>query len=366
MAVGALHRVPAGGAFAVDRERFSAEITRRIEAHPRIRRRNEQVSRIPDAVGPVVIATGPLTGDALAADLQAAIGEAQIAYYDAIAPIVSAESIDWDRVFRASRWDKGGDAAYVNCPMDEAQYRAFVRGLVAAEKVQPREFEKMRYFEGCLPIEVIAERGELTLAHGCMKPVGLEDPRTGAQAFAVVQLRAEDDPPTAYNLVGFQTRMTWPEQRRLLRTIPGLEQAEFLRLGNIHRNTFVNAPAVLAEDLSLRARPGVHLAGQITGVEGYVESAASGLVLGILLAARIHGQTPIPPPPSTALGALLSHLRRPSEDFQPSNIVWSMFPPLEGRRIRRRRLRREALAARALEGLQGWLEAIGPEAAPGG
>ncbi|MBC7171082.1 MAG: methylenetetrahydrofolate--tRNA-(uracil(54)-C(5))-methyltransferase (FADH(2)-oxidizing) TrmFO, partial [Polyangiaceae bacterium] len=267
IAVGEATRVPAGGAFAVDRERFSEEMTRRIAAHPRIHVVHDEVTRIPE-MRPVVLATGPLTGDALAADLVATVGAEHLAYYDAIAPVVSADSLDWSKVFRASRYEKGGDDAYVNCPLDKEQYEAFVRAILEAEKVAPREFESARYFEGCLPIEVMAERGERTLSFGCMKPVGLIDPRTGKRPYAVVQLRQEDVAATAYNLVGFQTRMKHPEQTRVFRMIPGLENAEFQRLGSVHRNTFVHSPEVLGDDLALIARPGVYLAGQITGVEG--------------------------------------------------------------------------------------------------
>jgi len=363
MAAAQRARVPAGGALAVDREIFGREVTERLRAHGRIHVVTGEVSRIPEA-RPVVLATGPLTADALAADLAGVIGEAHLAYYDAIAPVVSADSIDWDRVFRASRYDKGGDDAYVNCPMDEAEYRAFVAAVCEAEKVTPRPFEDARFFEGCLPLEVMAGRGEMTLAYGPMKPVGLLDPKTGARPFAVVQLRQEDLAATAYNLVGFQTRLKWPDQKRIFRTIPGLERAEFTRLGGVHRNTFVHAPAVLEHDLSLVARPGVYLAGQISGVEGYVESAACGLSLGVMLAARERGLEVLPPPPTTALGALLSHLRTPRQDFQPSNVVWSMFPPLEGGgpkgpRRGRKRQRRELMSRRALADLEPWLDAAG-------
>jgi methylenetetrahydrofolate--tRNA-(uracil-5-)-methyltransferase len=346
-------RVPAGGALAVDRERFSAEVTRRIDAHPRIERVVAVVDRIPDE-RPTVLATGPLTGEALARDLARAIGGDQLAYYDSIAPIVTADSIDWERVFAASRYDKGGDDAYVNCPMDEPQYRAFVAALLSAEKMAVHAFEEPRYFEGCLPVEVMAERGPETLSFGPMKPVGLTDPRTGRRPFAVVQLRREDQHGTAYNLVGFQTRMTQPEQRRVFGLIPGLERARFERFGSVHRNTFVNAPQVLDEALALRALPGVHLAGQITGVEGYAESAACGLCVGVMLAERMSGLPGLPPPPTTALGALLGHLRTPRPDFQPSNVVWSMFPPLPSTRRMGRKDRREALAQRALEDLCGF------------
>jgi methylenetetrahydrofolate--tRNA-(uracil-5-)-methyltransferase len=354
-------RVPAGGALAVDRERFSAEVTRRIDEHPRIDRVAALVDRIP-VERPLVLATGPMTGDALAHDLARAIGRDQLAYYDSIAPIVTADSIDWDRVFAASRYDKGGDDAYVNCPMDEPQYRAFVAALLSAEKMAAHAFEEPRYFEGCLPVEVMAERGPETLSFGPMKPVGLTDPRTGRRPFAVVQLRREDQDGTAYNLVGFQTRMTQPEQRRVFALIPGLERARFERFGSVHRNTFVNSPQVLDEALALRAMPGVHLAGQITGVEGYAESAACGLCVGVMLAERVSGLPGLPPPPTTALGALLGHLRTPRPDFQPSNVVWSMFPPLPSTRRMSRKDRREALAQRALEDLRGFAGCSGASA----
>lgn len=357
MAAGERSQVPAGGAFAVDREVFSAEVTRRIEAHSRIRIEHREVERIPDE-RPVVIATGPLTGDALAKDLAAAVGSEHLAYYDAIAPVVTADSIDWDKVFRASRYDKGGDDAYVNCPLDKAQYEAFVQAVIEAEKIVPHDFEDVRYFEGCLPLEVMAERGMRTLAFGPMKPVGLTDPKTGRWPYAVVQLRQENRAATAYNLVGFQTRMKWPEQKRVFRMIPGLENADFERFGTVHRNTFVDSPRALDRELALKARPGVHLAGQISGVEGYVESAACGLVLGTMLAMKARGREPIVPPPTTALGALIGHLGDvEKKSFQPSNVVWSMFPTLEGRLGKRER--HERMAERALTDLEPWLDAVG-------
>jgi len=353
MGVGELHRVPAGGAFAVDREPFSAEITRRVEAHPLIEVIHEVVDRIPDE-RPVVVATGPLTSGGLADDVARAVGAEHLTYYDAIAPIVSADSINWDRAFRASRYDKGGDDAYVNCPLDEQEYEAFVQALLESEKVTPREFEKVRYFEGCLPIEVMAARGPKTLSFGCMKPVGLTDPRTGRWPHAVVQLRQEDEAGTAFNMVGFQTRMKWPEQKRVFRTIPGLETAEFERLGSVHRNTFVNSPKVLDDDLAIAGLPGVYLAGQISGVEGYVESAACGLLLGIKIAHETKGRPFSFPPRTTMLGALVGHLRTQHEDFQPSNVMWSMVPPIEGRRLAKR-ARRDAQGERALQDLGSWL-----------
>ena len=309
----------------------------------------------------MILATGPLTGDALAADLARVVGSEHLAYYDAIAPIVATESIDMDKVFRQSRYDRGGDDAYLNCPMDAAQYHAFVAAVVAAEKVKPREFEEARYFEGCLPVEVMAERGVETLAHGPMKPVGLTDPRTGRRPYAVVQLRQEDHAGTAYNLVGFQTRMTWTAQGTVLRMIPGLEGAEFLRFGSVHRNTFVHAPTLLDDALSLRALPGVYLAGQVTGVEGYVESAACGMFVSVGLARRLLGLAPLPLPVHTALGGLYGHLRAPRDDYQPSNVTWAMVPPLEGdpRALKKlgKRERYERMAQRALDAVDRWVEA---------
>lgn len=378
--------VPAGGALAVDRERFSEAMTRTIEAHPRIELVRREVTVIPDE-RPVVLATGPLTSDPLAEAIAQLVGSRHLAYYDAIAPIVAADSIDWSKVWKQSRWGKGapreaaprsgeegaraegalldaaaadaasdtGDEAYVNCPFDREQYEAFVKALVEAEKVPPREFEDVRYFEGCLPCEVMAERGVQTLAYGPMKPVGLVDPRTGRRPYAVVQLRPEDAAATAYNLVGFQTRMKHGEQRRVFRMIPGLEEAEFLRFGSVHRNTFVNAPDLLDGTMQLRAHPGVFLAGQVTGVEGYVESAAGGLVCGVLLAQRLRGEPLRPPPSTTALGGILTHLARRQPSYQPSNITWAHLPPLEAAsRALRKRERYEAMAARALADLDRW------------
>jgi methylenetetrahydrofolate--tRNA-(uracil-5-)-methyltransferase len=354
-------RVPAGGALAVDREAFSAAIEARLRAHPLVQIESRVVDAIPEASpeAPVVLATGPLTGDALASALACAIGREQLAYYDAIAPIVAGDSIDWERVFKQSRYGKGtengDDAAYVNCPFDEAGYRAFVGRVVAAEKVVARAFEDVRYFEGCLPIEVMASRGEMTLAFGPMKPVGLADPRTGRRPFAVVQLRPEDAAASAYNLVGFQTRMTWPEQGRVFRTIPGLEQAEILRYGSVHRNTFVDAPRVLDSRMQLRERPGVFLAGQITGVEGYVESCAAGFVCALMLAQALVTGDVIPPPVTTGLGGVLTHLARDVRDYQPSNVTWAWLPPLADRRLKKRE-RYEAMAQRALDDLASWLD----------
>lgn len=354
-------RVPAGGALAVDRERFSAQMTRWVRDDPRIEIVSTEVERIPDE-RPCVVATGPLTGDLLAADIEARVGAGALAYYDAIAPIVSADSIDWDRVFVASRWGKGGSEeeqrAYVNCPFSEEEYRAFVSEIRAARKVEPKPFEDVRYFEGCLPIEVMAERGEKTLAFGPMKPVGLVDPRTGRRPHAVVQLRKEDEAGSAYNLVGFQTRMAWGEQARILRQIPGLSAAEFLRYGAVHRNTFLCAPRLLEPTFELRGQPGLWFAGQITGTEGYVESAAGGFLAAWCVAERLAGREPRLPPRTTAHGGLITQIGRNPDDYQPSNITFSHLPPLEGTRLKKR-ARYEALAERALGDLAIWMKEVG-------
>jgi methylenetetrahydrofolate--tRNA-(uracil-5-)-methyltransferase len=367
-------KVPAGGALAVDRDVFASTVTARIHAHRRISIRREIVTRVPEAAPdmPVILATGPLTSDALAADLARIVGADNLAYYDAIAPIVSAESIAWDQVFRQSRWGKGapepgettssqernatalGDEAYVNCPFDEREYKDFVFALANSQKVMPRPFELERYFEGCLPIEVMASRGEMTLAFGPMKPVGLTDPRTGKKPFAVVQLRAEDKAQTAYNLVGFQSRMIHQDQSRIFRMIPGLQNAEILRYGSVHRNTFINSPLLLDERMQLRAKPNVFVAGQLTGVEGYVESAASGLLCAVLLAQSLGRHVVTPPPETTALGGLAAHLRRQVDGFQPSNITWACMP-LPAKRKLKKRDRYQAMAEQALADLDVWL-----------
>ena len=349
--------VPAGGALAVDRERFSAEVTARLRENPLIEIETGIVERLPDA-RPLIVATGPLTGDALAANIAERVGASSLAYYDAISPIVSAESIDWDIVFHASRWDKGTTeeerTAYVNCPLNAEQYQNFVTEVRAARRVEPQSFEDVRYFEGCLPIEVMADRGERTLAFGPMKPVGLTDPKTGRWPHAVVQLRKEDEAGTAYNLVGFQTKMAWGEQDRVLRMIPGLAQAEFYRYGAVHRNTFLNAPKLLDGTMQLASEPGVYFAGQIAGTEGYVEGAAGGLLCALFVADRLQGREPVPPPLTTALGGLLTHLKRNPDDYQPSNITFSHIAPWEGTRLKKRE-KYEAMAERALRDLASWL-----------
>jgi methylenetetrahydrofolate--tRNA-(uracil-5-)-methyltransferase len=346
------HAVPAGGALAVDREGFAEQITKMIEEHPLITLRRQEITEIPDD-RLVIIASGPLTSDALAEKIGTLTGQEHLYFYDAIAPIVEADSIDRDQVYAASRYDRGG-ADYLNCPFDKEQYLAFVEALCKGDKVVPHDFEKVVHFEGCMPIEVLAERGEMTLAFGPMKPVGLRDPRTGRDPFAVIQLRQDDKHASLYNLVGFQTKLTHPEQERIFRTIPGLKNVKFARLGSMHRNTFINAPTCLSETLQLKASPNIFFAGQITGVEGYVESAASGFLAGLSAAAYHQGKTFQPPPVTTALGALLNYpVTASAKNFQPMNITYGLFPALETR-IRKRRDRRQALADRALADLESW------------
>lgn len=344
--------VPAGGALAVDRGAFSAFLTEQISAHPLIQLVREEITHIP-ATGTVIIASGPLTSEPLSAAIAQLTGSEHLYFYDAIAPIVEADSIDFSKAWRASRYDKGGDD-YVNCPLSKEEYYAFVEALKTGEKVPARPFEKLIHFEGCMPVEALAARGDLTLAFGPMKPVGLPDPRTGKEPFAVVQLRLENRHATLYNLVGFQTKLTWPEQRRIFRTLPGLEQAEFARLGSMHRNTFLNAPTCLTRSLQLKSDPRLFFAGQITGVEGYVESAGCGFLAGRFAAAVLRGEAINYPPPTTALGALLTHLAESSpENFQPMNVNYGLFPPLEG--VRKKRAdRRLMMAERGLEDLETW------------
>src|SRR5919106_920511 len=349
-----LHRVPAGEALAVDRERFSREVTDRIRACRAIEVVPGEVTALPE--GMVVVATGPLTSEALTGDLERYVGE-KLYFYDSIAPIVAAASIEESVAFRASRYGKGGGDDYLNLPLTKEEYLRFVAEVRAGQKVAPHSFEEPRYFEGCLPIEVMAERGDDVLAHGPMKPVGLIDPRIGKRPHAVVQLRAEDVAGTAYNLVGFQTRLTWPEQKRIFRTLPGLGGAEFLRMGQIHRNTFIDAPKLLSADLSLRSEPRIFFAGQITGVEGYVESAACGYLVALSLSARLRGARFVPPPGTTAMGALYRHVtgeaHPPGHAYQPSNVIFGLFPPLPGRV--RREEKRARYAERGRRDFEGWL-----------
>lgn len=375
MALARSCRVPAGGALAVDRNRFSQAVTNAICNHPNINVVRQPCDELPRQ-RPCVIATGPLTSSELAADLARTIGVDNLAYYDAIAPIVDADSIDFTVAFRQSRYganednppapssapgieqDARDDRAYVNCPFDEAQYHAFVDALVREDKVQAHHFEDARYFEGCLPIEELASRGPMTLAFGPMKPVGLIDTRTGKRPFAVVQLRAENVQKTAFNLVGFQTRLTQPAQGRVFRMIPGLQRASFLRWGSIHRNTFVHAPSVLDDTLQLRAAPGVYLAGQITGVEGYVESIACGLMCGWMLAETLNNRHLPRPGTTTTIGALMAHLTNTKTPFQPSNITWAHVPPIPQRM--KKELKKQALADRAMSDLRDWLARVQP------
>jgi methylenetetrahydrofolate--tRNA-(uracil-5-)-methyltransferase len=358
-------KVPAGGALAVDRERFAEGMSRLIAQNPNIELRADLVESLP-AERPTIICTGPLTGDALAKNIADKVGATALAYYDAIAPIISADSIEWDEVFMASRWEKGetdeDKTAYVNCPLNEEQYKAFVADVCGARKMEPKSFEDVRYFEGCLPIEVMAERGEMTLAFGPMKPVGLTDPRTGRWPFAVIQLRKEDEAGTAYNMVGFQSRMAWPEQERIFRQIPGLKNAEFQRYGAVHRNTFLNAPKLLDSTFQLKDDPGLYFTGQISGTEGYVESAAGGLLTAYFVAARLRGEEPVLPSPTTALGGILTHLARNPDDYQPSNITFSHIAPWDGKRLKKRD-KYEAMAERALRDLEAFKRIVAPAAA---
>lgn len=345
-------RVPAGSAVAVDRDQFSQRITRTLEEHPNIRILHEEIKDIPmDCV--CVIATGPLTSDSLAGSIRALTQEKSLYFYDAISPIIDADSIDMDRVFRASRYDKG-TADYLNCPMDQATYDLFYDALMKADKVQPKEFEKVPYFEGCIPIEVMAERGPQTMLFGPLKPVGLEHPKTGLRPHAVVQLRAENHHGSCYNMVGFQTKLTYPEQRRVLRMIPGLEKAEFLRYGSLHRNTFINSPRLLTETLQLKARGTTFFAGQLVGVEGYTESAAMGGLAGINAMRRLAGLPLLTPPLTSAHGSLIHYLTTCDPNhFQPMNTNYGIFPPLP-QRIRDKEEKRRLIGERAVKDFEEW------------
>jgi methylenetetrahydrofolate--tRNA-(uracil-5-)-methyltransferase len=355
MAKGDEHRVPAGSALAVDREGFSAGVTAALEAHPNITVVRERVDVLPSE-GPTIIATGPLTAPGLAESIGSATGSDALAFFDAIAPIVHFDSIDMDVAWMAARWDKGGKD-YINCPMDREQYAAFHAGLLAGEKTEFREWENVPYFEGCMPIEVMAERGFDTLRYGPMKPVGLDNPRTGRWPHAVVQLRQDNAQGTLWNIVGFQTKLKHAEQVRLFRTIPGLEKAEFARLGGLHRNTFIRSPELLDPTLRLKARPHLRFAGQITGCEGYVESSAIGLMAGRFAAAELAGRELLPPPPETALGALLGHITggAEAETYQPMNVNFGLFPPIEGRT--KKADRKKMYTTRARAALGEWMPA---------
>jgi methylenetetrahydrofolate--tRNA-(uracil-5-)-methyltransferase len=356
MTAAASAQVPAGSALAVDRDAFSAEVEAALAAQPTLQVVRERVDRLPEA-GLTIVATGPLTGAALASSIGAATGADSLAFFDAIAPIVYHETIDMDVCWMASRWDKGETKDYINCPMDKEQYLAFHDGLITGEKTSFKEWEaNTPYFDGCMPIEVMAERGLDTLRFGPMKPVGLDNPRTGRWPHAVVQLRQDNKLGTLWNMVGFQTKLKHADQVRLFRTIPGLEKAEFARLGGLHRNTFLNSPVLLDRQLRLRSAPHVRFAGQITGCEGYVESAAVGLVAGLMTAAEIGGRSWSSPPRATALGALLSHITGDAEadTYQPMNVNFGLFPPMH--EVKKKQ-RKEAYTSRAKQELRDWAAA---------
>ena len=346
-------RVPAGSALAVDRDQFSLKITQALESHPNVRILHEEITEIPtDCL--CIIATGPLTSDKLSAAIRAVTQSHHLYFFDAISPIIDAESINMDIVFAASRYDKGG-ADYLNCPMDDAQYNTFYDALMAAEKVQPKEFEKTPYFEACIPIEVMAERGRQTMLFGPLKPVGLEDPRTGKRPTAVIQLRTENVHRTCYNMVGFQTKLTYPEQKRVFRMIPGLEQAEFLRYGSLHRNTFINSPQLLLNTLQFKSRGTLFFAGQLVGVEGYTESAAMGGFAGINAARALAGLPLVTPPATTAHGCLVGHVATSDpKHFQPMNTNYGLFPPL-AQPTRDKEKKRQLIAQRAREDFERWM-----------
>jgi methylenetetrahydrofolate--tRNA-(uracil-5-)-methyltransferase len=350
--------VPAGSALAVDREKFAEIISGRIAASPNITVFREEYSQLPGDVA--VIATGPLTSESLTVSLSALIGGDYLYFYDAIAPIIGADSIDYQKVYRASRYGKGGDD-YLNCPMTREEYGQFYSAILEAEKVNPKGFEEKKVFEGCMPIEVMASRGFDTMRFGPMKPVGLPDPLTGREPFAVVQLRTENKDMTAFNMVGFQTRLKWPEQRKVFRMIRGLENAEFLRFGSIHRNTFINSPLFLNKDLTLKMSENLYIAGQITGVEGYIESTAMGMIAGINAALRLQGRDVFRVPETTAHGALIRHITESeSKHFQPSNINFGLFPlSEEALKLRDKKLKKQMLVERAIKDWENYLTNIG-------
>lgn len=361
-----LNKVPAGGALAVDRDAFSKTIGEALANHPLVTIKREEMTELPALdSGKYVIATGPLTSASLAEQIQAVAGGDILHFFDAIAPIVTADSVDMTKAWKQSRYDKGDGDDYINCPLDEEEYNAFIDNLLSGEKVAFKDWEKNTpYFEGCLPIEVMAERGRETLAFGPMKPVGLMNPHTGKRPYAVVQLRKENKQGTLLNLVGFQTKLVYGEQKRIFKTIPGLENAEFVRLGGIHRNTFIHSPTVLDGTLRLKARPNLRFAGQVTGCEGYVESAAVGLMAGLFAAWETQGKEIVPPPIETALGAMLNHITVSAESdlFQPMNINFGLMPPPpvpEGKRKIKGLDRKRAQSERATAALTQWLEQAG-------
>ena len=355
------HRLPAGGALAVDRDPFAQTVTARLKAHPLISTSYEEITELPDQ-GDWIIATGPLTSGALAQSIRAHTGAEALAFFDAIAPIVYADSVDMTKAWMQSRYDKGEtedeQTAYMNCPLTRLEYEAFIDALLAAEKTEFHEGETAGYFDGCLPIEVMAERGRETLRFGPMKPVGLTNPHSPEKPYAVVQLRRDNKLGTLYNIVGFQTKMKYGAQSQVLRMIPALADAQFARLGGIHRNTFINSPTLLDDQMRLKSRPNIRFAGQITGVEGYVESAAMGLVAGRMAAAQMQGRMLPPPPPETAMGALITHITGGAEakTFQPMNVNFGLFPPVEARGGRRgRKDRYKAYTDRAKASFAQWL-----------
>jgi methylenetetrahydrofolate--tRNA-(uracil-5-)-methyltransferase len=348
------HSVPAGAALAVDRASYSAALTQRIEAHPLIGLERREVSELPD--GPVIVATGPLTSASFEPVLTQLVGAERLSFFDAAAPVISAESIDHDVVFAASRYDKGEGADYLNAPMSREEYDRFIAAILEADRVELRDFERKELFSACQPIEEVVRTGPDAVRYGALKPVGLTDPRTGERPWAVVQLRAENRARTAYNLVGFQTNLTFPEQRRVFALIPGLEDAEFLRYGVMHRNTFVDAPRLLNATLALRSQPRVRLAGQLTGTEGYTEAAASGLVAAMNTYADLAGLEPVVPPRVTAFGALLAYATDPeTTGYQPMHVNFGLVPPLEPP-VKRKRERYAAYSERARSALDTWLE----------
>lgn len=344
--------VPAGGALAVDRHEFAAKVTEYVKNHPNVTVVNEEITEIPE--GPTVIATGPLTSPDLSAQLKELTGEDYFYFYDAAAPIVEKDSIDMNKVYLKSRYDKG-EAAYLNCPMTEEEFDRFYEALIAAETVPLKEFEKEIFFEGCMPVEVMASRGRQTLVFGPMKPVGLEDPKTGKTPYAVVQLRQDDAAGTLYNIVGFQTHLKWGPQKEVLQLIPGLENAEIVRYGVMHRNTFINSPNLLRPTYQYKQRDDLFFAGQMTGVEGYVESAASGLLAGINAARLVKGEEPVVLPPVTAMGSMANYITATNaKNFQPMNANFGLFAPLE-KKIKKKAERNEAYATRALETIQNFV-----------
>jgi methylenetetrahydrofolate--tRNA-(uracil-5-)-methyltransferase len=362
--------VPAGHALAVDRVEFSRRISEAIAAEPRIRVIREEVTTLDpneDGTKCTILATGPLTSDALSAEIERITGAGHLAFYDSISPIVEADSIDMERVYFAARWDKG-TADYINCPMDRAEFDLFLDALLAAEPAEAKEWEKLDYFEGCLPIEVLARRGRDTLRFGPMKPVGLRDPRTGRTPWAVVQLRKENLRADSYNLVGFQNHLKFGEQARVLRLIPGLENARFLRYGQIHRNTYIQAPLLLDETLRLKKEPRIMFAGQLSGVEGYTESIATGLLAGIYAAALARGEEPEPAPRACALGSLVHYITHAdSKNFQPANVTFDLLEPLEEevrKKVRDKKERHRMVCERALAAFDAWRVTVSASSVP--